>query len=293
MATDSSSGGTSGKATASLICGLLAFCIPLVPGLTGLILGLVSLGDIKRSGGRLGGKGLAITGIIASVLGTLFSCGAILLYGGYRAVEAVGTSARTAGTMNNLKQIGLAMHNYHSATMAFPAPMTRTPNGQPGLSWRVQILPYIEENALYQRFHHDEPWDSPHNKALLTEMPRIYARAGEYVPGVSQNTPFQVFVGPGTAFENRKDPIRLTDIIDGTSNTFMVVEAREEVPWTKPQDIVFDPAAPLPPLGMVGRSYFLALTCDGAVFRIPVNTDEKTLKALVTINGKESVTVPH
>jgi hypothetical protein len=291
MATDSGVG-RSGKAIASLVCGVLAFCIPLVPGLTGVILGFLSIGEVNRSGGRLSGKGLAIGGIIISVLGTIFSCGAVLAYGGFKILEAAGKSSQAMQTSNNLKQIGLAMHNYHDANTTFPAAATRTPNGQPGLSWRVQILPYIEQSQLYLRFQLDEPWDSPNNKALLAEMPRIYARPGEYVPGVSQTTPFQVFTGPSTAFEDGPRAVSIAGITDGTSNTFMVVEARNEVPWTKPEDLPFDPTKPLPPLGAAGRSDFFALTCDGAVRRMPVTTDEKTLKGLVTRNGNEPVTAP-
>jgi hypothetical protein len=289
MATDSGRG-TSGKAIASLVFGLLSFCIPLLAGLVGVILGFLSLGDIKRSEGRVGGKGLAIVGIIASFLGTLFSCGAILVYGGFKSLEAVQRAAQGARTTNNLIQIGIAMHNYHDMYGTFPTAAKRTPNGSAGLSWRVQLLPYIEQNILYNQFHHDEPWDSPHNKTLLAKMPAVYARTGDNSVG-STTTPFQVFVGPGTAFEVREKGIGFVEILDGTSNTWMVVEAQNEVPWTKPEDLPFDPSKPLPPLGVPERPFFFALTCDGAIHRIPKNTDERTLKAMITRNGNESINV--
>jgi Protein of unknown function (DUF1559)/Domain of unknown function (DUF4190) len=290
MATDSVVR-TSGKAIASLIFGLLAFCVPLLAGLVGVILGFLSLGEIKRGEGRVGGKGLAVGGILASFLGTLFSCGVLFVYGGFKSLEAVQRATQAARTANNLKQIGLAMHNYHDATGTLPSAVNRGPNSSAGLSWRVHLLPYLEQSPLYLQFRQNEPWDSPHNKTLLAMMPSVYTRSANS-DGLT-TTPFQVFVGPGTAFEAGPDPIRIPgSITDGTSNTLMVVEARNEVPWTKPEDLPFDPSRPLPLLGVAGRSDFFVMTCDSAVHRISSSTDEKTLKAMITRNGKESINMP-
>src|SRR5438477_2970944 len=90
------------------------------------------------------------------------------------AVQSAREAARRAQCVHNLKQIGLAMHNYRSANDAFPMPAITDKNGKPLLSWRVAILPFIEQGELYNKFHTDEPWDSPHNKALLKEMPPTY-----------------------------------------------------------------------------------------------------------------------
>jgi hypothetical protein len=296
MATDAGGRSTSGKAIASLILGLLSFCIPFFAGLVGVILGFLSLGEIKRSGGQVGGKGLAIGGIIASFLGTIFSCGAILVYGGFKSLQAVHRASEGIRTTNNLKMIGLAMHNYNDAHGSLPGAAKRLPNGSPGLSWRVQLLPYLEEDRLYLQFHHDEPWDSPHNKTLMAKMPAIYARSGENALGKT-TTPFQVFVGRGTPFEDRDKGIvdkgiGFADITDGSSNTWMVVESQNEVPWTKPEDLPFDPAMPLPALGVPGRTDFFVVTCDGAAHRLPKNTDERTLKGMITRNGGELINMP-
>ena len=77
--------------------------------------------------------------------------------------------------MNNEKQIALAMHNYHAANDHLPPAAIKDKAGKPLLSWRVAILPYLEQAALYNKFHLDEPWDSPHNKALIASMPAVYA----------------------------------------------------------------------------------------------------------------------
>ncbi len=82
-------------------------------------------------------------------------------------------AAKRAQSMNNLKQLGLAMHNYHSVNQTFP-PAIHAKDGKPLLSWRVFMLPFVEQQRLYERFHLDEPWDSLHNKQLIAEMPDVF-----------------------------------------------------------------------------------------------------------------------
>ncbi len=84
-------------------------------------------------------------------------------------------AARRSQCTNNLKQIALAMHNYHASHNTFPPAYSKSPGGNPLLSWRVQILPFLDQKALYDEFHVDEPWDSPHNKALISRMPAVYS----------------------------------------------------------------------------------------------------------------------
>ncbi len=73
--------------------------------------------------------------------------------------------------MNDLKQIGLAMHNYHDVNKHFPAPVIMGPDGKTPHSWRVAILPYLDQQELYKQYNLNEPWDSPHNKKLLKKSP--------------------------------------------------------------------------------------------------------------------------
>ena len=134
------------------------------------------------------------------------------------------------------------MHNYHSANNAFPKPAITDKEGKPLLSWRVAILPYIEQQELYNKFKLDEPWDSPHNKALLegdaADLP--LPEPGQ-APSRSRR-PTRSSSATGALFEKGQD-VGIADVTDGTSNTLMVVEAKEAVPWTKPDDLTFDPAA--------------------------------------------------
>src|SRR5262249_36650838 len=186
------------------------------------------------------------------------------------------SAARMQGA-NNLKQIGLALHSYHDDNNSLPpASMRLGPGGMPlppgadqsgGLSWRVHILPYLGERTLYNQFKLDEPWDSPNNSKLLPLMPKVYAlpRDPRTQPGY---TSYQVCVSdpqarPQSAFSRTRPGRSFAQISDGTSNTIMVVEAATAVPWTKPDDIPFDPNNPLPALGNHWSGGTQVLLCAG------------------------------
>jgi RNA polymerase sigma factor (sigma-70 family) len=206
------------------------------------------------------------------------------------AVQKVRTAAKQQVSMNNLKQIGLAMHNYHDTYGRLPPPAIVDKDGKPLLSWRVAILPFIEQDNLYRQFKLDEPWDSEHNKKLMAQMPSVYAPTKGPVKDPS-GTYYQVFIGKDTVFEPG-EKITLISITDGTSNTLMVVEAADTVSWTKPEDLTFDPKKPLPKLGAEFPDTFLAGFCDGSVRQLPRNLDANTLRALITRNGGEVVNLP-
>ncbi|HEY7427397.1 MAG TPA: DUF1559 domain-containing protein [Gemmataceae bacterium] len=206
--------------------------------------------------------------------------------GGLALIEAVQRAREAAArtqSQNNLKQIGLAMHNYEATNGLFPPQATYDKNGKPLLSWRVLILPYLEQNDLYKQFHLDESWDSEHNKKLLAKMPKTYASPQDETTIADHTTHYQGFFGKGTIFEGKKG-IRIADITDGTSNTLMIVEASKAVPWSKPEDIPYDAAKPLPKLGMPGASSFLAGMCDGSIRLIYHDITEKTLRNAITRN---------
>jgi hypothetical protein len=204
------------------------------------------------------------------------------------AVQKTRGAAARAQAQNNLKQIGLALHNYHDTMNSFPPQATYDKNGKPMLSWRVFILPYIEQQELYKQFHLDEPWDSEHNKKLLAQMPKVYASPADEKSAKEHSTHFQGFFGKGAFFEGKKG-ISIASITDGTSNTLMIVEATKAVPWSKPEDIPFDPAKELPKLGLPGAQGFQAGFCDGSVRFISNTIKPQTLKSLITRDGGEVV----
>ena len=191
---------------------------------------------------------------------------------------------------NNLKQIGIALLNYHDAHRSLP-PAAKTANGKPLLSWRVLILPFIEQGPLYQQFKLDEPWDSPHNLKLLPLMPKIYAPVGVKTKE-PYHTFYQAIVGPGAAWEKDGKGLRVSEFTDGTANTNLAAEAATPVPWTKPDDISFDEKKKMrPQFGGMFKDGFHALYADGRV-RFIHQIEEATLQALITRNGGELVSPP-
>jgi hypothetical protein len=162
------------------------------------------------------------------------------------------------------------------------------PDGKPLYSWRVVLLEYVEGQDLYAQFHKDEPWDSPHNATLIEKMPAAYAPPNYhsgYIP--PYHTICHVFVGPGTAFESREG-VSLINFPHGTSNTFLIVEGGSPVPWSKPEDINFDPNSPISLRGPFRRD-FRASMADGSVHYFPYTMSESKLRALITRNGSEIV----
>jgi hypothetical protein len=190
----------------------------------------------------------------------------------------------------NLKVIGLAMHNFRDTYNKFPFAAMYAKNDKdrkkPLLSWRVAILPFIEEDKLWKEFKLDEPWDSDHNKKLLPRMPKIYGPSDAKSDG---STFYQVFVGKGAAFDDEMKKINKADFTDGTSNTLLVLEAAKAVPWTKPEDLVYDPDKDLPKLGGLFDDGFHALYADGYVQFIKKEIKPETLRALITRAGGEAV----
>jgi hypothetical protein len=200
----------------------------------------------------------------------------------------------------NLQQIGLAFHNFHGTygEKGFPADAIYSKAGKPLLSWRVALLPFVEEDKLFSEFKLNEPWDSAHNKKLLARIPKIYAPTISGKPAKPNATFYQVFTGPDTPFNPRsvrgESPMSLGprfphSFTDGSSNTLLVVEAGEAVPWSKPADLVYDAKKPVPKLGGLFPEGFQAVLADGSVKFFGRKLEEKELRALITPSGGEVI----
>jgi RNA polymerase sigma factor (sigma-70 family) len=230
-------------------------------------------------------RSVKITREKATVSITAHANGATVLSSALPGIQKSRMSASRMVSANNLKQMALAMHNYAAAYNHLPPAAITDKTGKPLLSWRVAILPFIEQEALYREFHLDEPWDSEHNRKLLTRMPKIYAPVN-VLSRQPHTTYYQVFTGKTSVFED-PEGCRFTDITDGMSNTLLIVEAADAVPWTKPEDLPYAPNRLLPKLGGEFSEGFDAAFCDGSVRFLSKTVPEKMLRALITRNGGE------
>lgn len=197
------------------------------------------------------------------------------------AVQAAREAARRQSSTNNMRQIALAMHNYHDAHGHFPASAIVDEDGKPLLSWRVALLPYLDHQRLYDEFHLDEPWDSEHNIKLLDRMPAVFHNPSS--PVGAPVSSYLVPTGKGTIFESPKQESSFRDIKDGASNTIMLfeVDPGAGVTWTKPEDLAVDRNAPLKGLGKAHPGGFLVGLADGAVQFMAQNVNEETIVKLI------------
>ncbi|MCI0702957.1 MAG: DUF1559 domain-containing protein [Planctomycetia bacterium] len=260
------------------------------------IMGLVGLGSINSLDEWLAdpplrreGSEVILTPKVPSVSSLYATTAAASLALLLPATQKVRESAARMQDSNNLKQLALAMHFHHDATGTLPQPAWLQPQGAPnkpgGLSWRVHLLPYIEQQALYKQFKLDEPWDSENNKKLIEQMPKIYA--SPLVTDPVGQTRYKVFVGNGAAFERDKK-FSLAQFADGTSNTIMIIGGGAPVIWTKPDDIEFTDDITPAILALPGQMGCNVAMGDGSVRWLALgNLSPQTLKAAVTRNGGE------
>ncbi|MFL5240969.1 MAG: DUF1559 domain-containing protein [Gemmataceae bacterium] len=248
-------------------------------------------------------------GIIASIVGAIISTAAGIGFykGAIHFRDLMEEKAQLTNDEKNLKDLATGILGYAQTVGALPpadfrqAARENVQNANPGLSWRVAILPFIGEEDLYREFNLDEPWDSRNNRPLVSRMPKVFAhpRAEPAKTGAGL-TYYCAFVGPGTAFDpsaaprggrpgNRQVGTRLVDFTDGLEKTLLIVEAADPVEWTRPDDLPYAPNRPLPKLGNLFRDGFHLLTADGEVHFVRQEADEAALRALITRNGGETV----
>ncbi len=201
------------------------------------------------------------------------------------AIMTARTAARQNQDLNNMKQIALAFHNYGDVHGKFPNNIYDE-NGKALLSWRVRLLPYLEQNALYKQFHLDEPWDSAHNRPLADTLIEVYTSPDGPSNG---KTRYLALAGEETIFPGEKK-ISFASIRDGSSNTIMFVKASAAaaVPWTQPKDIVFNAKKPFKSLdSRDGR--FAATFADAHSTWLSQEIGEETMRAYATRAGGEVI----
>ena len=232
-------------------------------------------------------SGSSTTVIVAIVLASLLAC--FLVCSGLIAVFLMPTTVASAHRMqciNNLKQIGLALHNYHSEFGVLPPAYTVDANGNRLHSWRTLILPYMEQRALYQRIDLTKPWDDPANTFLL-ELNILTYQCPSSKLGNGWTT-YQVIDDPSSAFPGSAT-VKFSDIVDGTSDSVCIVETdkQDAVHWAEPSDqslLSYLSAVKAPHI--FGRN---ALMVDGSVHFLKKEIDSNVSQGIVTINGGEVV----
>ena len=202
--------------------------------------------------------------------------------------------ARRVACLQNLKRVGLALNEYHDARQCFPRPAVTDSDGKPLLSWRVEILPRLGYQKLYDEFRKDEPWDGPHNRKLVARIPPVFVCPGTSGASTGE-TGYRVVVGPktelgslNTMFEPGRG-VDVREVVDGTSGTLMVVESADLVPWTKPDEFQWAKGEPLPRFGSPHDGGFNALFGDGSARFLRATLPPAMLQALITINGGEVI----
>lgn len=261
-----------GLATAGLVLGILSFCTPCLAGVPAIICSLLALGPPGSPG-----RGRAVAGLILGAVTTLLTLSGVavvmlLLPDRQTAWQALET--------NNLKELSLGAIRHHEAAGQFP-----TAHGP--VSWRVHILPFIEQAPLHAQFDLTQPWDSPRNRSLADT--RVKTFVSPLDPWETRDTRYRAFTGPITMFPPA-GPRRIADVVDGTSNTILAVDAAEGVPWSAPRELPFTPNGPLPELGHPNRDIVIVAMADGAVRQLRKDRiSPDVLKAAITAYGGETL----
>jgi prepilin-type processing-associated H-X9-DG protein len=199
---------------------------------------------------------------------------------------------------NFIRQIGLALHNYQDTYGCFPPAYIADEHGRPMHSWRVLILPYLDELPLYNEYRFDEPWNGPHNAKLADRFVRVFRCPQE--PSDIENptrtmTSYVAVIGPQTAWPGTQS-VKLSDFADGRSNTILVAEvANSGIHWMEPRDLhVLQMNPAINPKAGQGISSAHdggahALLADGSVRFLKNDLPVTTVRALLTIRGGETI----
>ena len=245
-----------------------------------------AIGMPKETGARAQSGNKTLLWVLLGVGGfVVLLCGgavtAIVLPG----IARVRESSRRVNDMVSGRELVVGIMNQESANRRFPPAYKADPKGKPLLSWRVMILPWIEQDSLFKQFKLDEPWDSPHNKQLLEKMPDVFrSRQSKAPPGYAN---WLAVRGPGCFLSPQGKGNLINEIPDGLTNTAMIVlvDDSRAVEWTRPDDFDYDLQDPTKGLGKLYPGEFLAVMGDGIALRIPMKTDPEQIRR--AFNGRD------
>jgi len=214
------------------------------------------------------------------------------------ALQSGREAARQTMCSNHLKMIGLAMHNYHDTYRTFPAAVITDEEGRPMRSWRVALLPFMDQRSLYEQYDFNEPWDSPKNRGLLEFFPSEYCCPSDEVSG-PQETSYVMIVGEGTTGGIPNQGVRTRDIEDGSSRTILAIEVGGSgIPWMEPRDMTVEEAVAYitnPSASKFTHSHrggVNVVMADGSAEFLPESIDPETVRRLLTIDDGQVVRLP-
>ena len=212
----------------------------------------------------------------------------------FPAVQSSRESARLSTCQNNLQQLGLALSNYHEAYGTFPPAYIPDETGRPAHSWRVLILPFLDQSRMYDAYDFDKPWNHADNLAVAQKTPQVF-RCPSAPPGGQINATHYVYVtGPDTCFDGAEG-IRLQDITDGQSQTILVVETHQSsISWNEPRDLEVSRWKRIGVPSTVSSTSdhvagFHVVLADGSVRFIRQPIDPGVFKAMTTPRGGENL----
>ena len=236
-------------------------------------------------------RGVPVAVVLAIVLGVVVVGGVVLAFLLFPAVGAVREAANRARCNNNLKQIALALLSYESAHHHFPPADSAEKEGQPGMSWRVAILPYLDQPAIFQLYDRHQRWNSPKNRDIADWRIREYRCPSDPMGLQSRETSYVMLVGPGTVagLDERDRNIAYISAHAGTTSTILAVEAPNSgIPWAEPRDLTvaefIKRLKSRKGLNHVGGVH--VAMCDGSVHFLSASISPDLLRAMANPNRR-------
>lgn len=251
---------------------------------------LASMGGAYVPPPSSSGGGIAV--VIIAIAVVVLVCPGILIALLLPALQAARESARRMQSSNNLRQIGIAMHNYHDTYRSFPPAVVTDASGKPLYSGRVLLLPFMEQMPLYDAWDKNAAWDSPQNLSLSQTVISTFQDPSHPARSVEGQTDYLFVTGTNTMFDvPAGQQLDFSQITDGTSNTMMAIEVKNSgISWAEPRDVDMSAPTPLPPSSHPSGN--VVLFADGAVHNIPSGTPPPQVRAMATRNGNEPVAIP-
>lgn len=244
----------------------------------------------SRSAGAGVGMLVGVLAIAAIVCGGFLT--ALLL----PAVQAAREAGRRAQCTNQLKQIGVAMHNYHDVYKCFPAAVLTDEEGEPRRSWRVAILPFVNGGMIYDQYDFSQPWNSKGNRSLEMPMSYVYRCPSDAGSATLYNTSYVMVVGEGTIGGEPNESVKIADVTDGTSNTILAIEVGgSSIHWMEPRDMTVDEAITyITSPSATGQQHshpggVNVLMADGSVHFVASSIAPETLRRMMVRNDGRAI----